>query len=402
MQPPEAQRQADGGLFAWFDHKVTTTWEPSQAWARWFWGGRKAATGAPSDREAREEALRHVLAGLAVAVMGRPDCVVRINTTGRYYATERRHPAWTWQVWNSLKALREAGLLIHAADAYRVKPAWGSGSAMRIPAGYVVAPSLLSALPPPPAVIPRTDFSLVLVRESDKRLANIAPHPESARWATLLASHRDLMGRVRAECAENGPLHSSGFTLSRIFSRGSYELGGRLYAIASGTPGELRRRWTFDGEPVVEVDYCTLHPAILYARAGKPCPPDPYAMMGLADRDAGKQAFNSLVNAGASVGKQEPGQWVRVRQAHPDLEAFFRTGEGLRLQRTDSEMAMAVLTCLVPRGIPVVPFHDSFIVSRRHMPDLLEGMRMGRDRLQELEGRAVPLDIKADGARWAL
>ena len=58
--------------------------------------------------------------------------------------------------------------------------------------------------------------------------------------------------------------------LTRIFNR-NFGRGGRFYAQGGGWQSmkkEIRSRLTIDGEPVVEIDYRTLHPGILYAQAG--------------------------------------------------------------------------------------------------------------------------------------
>jgi len=49
-------------------------------------------------------------------------------------------------------------------------------------------------------------------------------------------------------------------------------------------------------EPVVEVDYSTLHPSLLYAEVGKYAPDDTYLIEGWP-RKLTKVALNTLINA---------------------------------------------------------------------------------------------------------
>ena len=59
---------------------------------------------------------------------------------------------------------------------------------------------------------------------------------------------------------------------------------------------ELRKRIMIGGEPVVEIDFKTLHPAILYAQADARLPADAYAVDGWP-RALVKVALLVLINA---------------------------------------------------------------------------------------------------------
>ncbi|HCS18031.1 MAG TPA: hypothetical protein DIW45_09945, partial [Erythrobacter sp.] len=66
--------------------------------------------------------------------------------------------------------------------------------------------------------------------------------------------------------------------VSRIFNLDLHR-GGRFYTHGASWQNikrELRKSVQINGEPVVELDYSTLHPALLYAEAGAPLPGDCY------------------------------------------------------------------------------------------------------------------------------
>ena len=84
----------------------------------------------------------------------------------------------------------------------------------------------------------------------------------------------------------------------RIFNR-TFGRGGRFYALGGGWQSmkkELRKRIMIGGEPVVEIDFKTLHPAILYAQADARLPADAYAVDGWP-RALVKVALLVLINA---------------------------------------------------------------------------------------------------------
>jgi hypothetical protein len=175
--------------------------------------------------------------------------------------------------------------------------------------------------------------------------------------------------------------------------------GGRLYrGWWIGLPKEERKRLTIDGEPVVELDYGQLHPSILYARlilrSQKPFGPsaeemdgDPYTVGRWTSRemrDLGKTTFARMLNAKTDTGeawamrvypedadKLPPDlTWDHylsaLKQKHEPIAEWFWVGEGLRLQKQDSDLAIAVLEAMGKHNVVTLPVHDSFIVQRRH------------------------------------
>lgn len=146
----------------------------------------------------------------------------------------------------------------------------------------------------------------------------------------------------------------------------------------------LRNQITIDGEPVVEIDYKTLHPALIYAQAGAPLPDDCYAI-GDWHRPLVKIAFLILVNAKgerearAAIARHEqmaavchPGSeqayaaatelMAAIKSKHARICNAFHSDRGAELMRLDSELAETVMLAMQMAGIVVLPIHDSFLV----------------------------------------
>jgi hypothetical protein len=170
---------------------------------------------------------------------------------------------------------------------------------------------------------------------------------------------------------------------------GNWASGGRLYGgWWISVKRDLRPHLTIDGAPTVELDYKTLHPRLLYHREGRPLHFDPYTLPALPSdqaRELGKRTFNRLLNTTARKGRNRlkvragngdnlvlPPTWTFERYVDALVERlapihqWFGTGEGVRLQKEDSELALAVLRRMEDAAVPVLPIHDSFVVAEQH------------------------------------
>ena len=180
-------------------------------------------------------------------------------------------------------------------------------------------------------------------------------------------------------------------SMTRIFSRASYECGGRLYCPVQNLKKRMRPYLYFDGEPTIEIDYGSLHPQLLYHQEGlKFSGEDPYEIEGI-DRGTVKIAFNTMINRG---GKHKPKSAVNafvkylklskvkaeeleeaLLALHSPIKHYFNTGYGLRLQRLDSDIAMKIINHFINvKRRPIIGVHDSFVVSVRDTESLKDLM----------------------------
>lgn len=226
---------------------------------------------------------------------------------------------------------------------------------------------------------------------------NAVNTPDRIRLPALSEDEREalfdvLWGEEHATWRPTCPTALEGWfaetALRRIFNRGSFLFGGRFYGAAwQQMPKVWRNRILIDGEPVVELDYGSLHPRMahhLYERVE--APEDCYAGID-APREIAKKAVSALINM--ENGATRPPRWFTVKDAGmpwaslfsaiaaelPRIVPHFATGVGLQLQRVDSDIAEQVMLHFAERDIPCLGVHDSFIVAERHSADLEATMR---------------------------
>jgi hypothetical protein len=290
----------------------------------------------------------------------------------------------------------------------------------------------------------RTDISnsAIVVKDENK---NVVPPPEDAGFdleqaeANLRLINENLQKslinfnitdeefeKLRARLSQRGgdedqanlleserqPVDFTNRSLKRIFACGSFDNGGRFYGgWWQGLPKEYRKYIEIEGCVTVEMDYSTIQPRILYAKADADPPDDSYTVPDWDNdlRDITKKAFNQLVNS--SEDSRNPNQWHRfapnldpeplpegwdrmdqyqraglqrdefqkrtgreykellhdLKNMHEPIDAFFFSQSWTWLQRIDSDIAEKVmLKLLEPGQIPcaALPIHDSFIVRR--------------------------------------
>jgi hypothetical protein len=283
----------------------------------------------------------------------------------------------------------------------------------------------------PPLLITETETltevfqpEIIRLRDGDKNLCSYEDTPETdamrmklSRWNDFSLSHwvdllvsdqvfRTVVDRRSDEDKEEGKngwgsdqndrvVNLSRKRLHRVFN-GSFEQGGRFYGgWWQGVPRAARPFITINGEPTRELDYAGLHLAMLYAKIGEPLHGDPYALDGIHHdhRKLIKITLMKMINAkkpriALPRGMPLPPNvaWKDLQEAialkHAAIATYFRSGEGLRLQRLDAEVAEDVMLSMMDRGVLALPIHDSFIVDYRHTEVLQrEMLRAYRERL---------------------
>jgi hypothetical protein len=179
--------------------------------------------------------------------------------------------------------------------------------------------------------------------------------------------------------------------LRRVFTRGSFETGGRLWP-ASGSPdwysmpSRDRLRWLrIEGEPVAAVDIKSASVAILYAMAGEPLPlGDLYGPTGYGSEH---RAALKLAAQCAIFRRRRCHEWPReaMPQSLPGPEAFAALeslhapilpllwrGEGHRTQRLESDVL--VRTLVARPDLCALPLHDAVYVPQSRAEDAAEAL----------------------------
>jgi hypothetical protein len=181
--------------------------------------------------------------------------------------------------------------------------------------------------------------------------------------------------------------------LTRIFSNGRFDHGGRFYrAWWHNVPSEYRKFITIDGKRTCEYDYSQLNPHMAYyLRGAELGSEDAYSRVFDGEhRPLVKEAFNAMMQASTPLLRKPDGidlsevdfDWPTLRkavlEAHTPLADVFFQGHGNHLQFIDSCIAEKVMLQFVRSDdAPVLPVHDSFIMHYAFgdMGELEEAMR---------------------------
>lgn len=189
-------------------------------------------------------------------------------------------------------------------------------------------------------------------------------------------------------------------SLYRTFNNGSFEQGGRLYgAWWINAPSDIRPHIKINGCKTVEYDYSGHAVRMLYHEQGIDYRDDPYVIDPLWDfarangleenhfREPLKSIFQALLN-GDREGRPErariegftfkPFKRTEIRKMiqakHSEIGNAFGTGIGLRLQRSDSDLALEIIGNLMDQQVLALPIHDSFVVTEECEDRLIEEM----------------------------
>ena len=190
--------------------------------------------------------------------------------------------------------------------------------------------------------------------------------------------------------------------LYRVFNE-TFEKGGRFYGgFWQEIPSDYRSRLTIDHCITYEIDFSSLHAAILYLKEGYKREDflDPYQLtkdVGLKSfdavkktRDAIKVAMNIMFNTtnryaalGAieATGLEAPqkyGGWLATLKAieayHEPIAHYFYANKGLEVQALDSQIVEMIMLEMIKQKSVVLPVHDSFVCKAGDLGLLIETM----------------------------
>lgn len=268
----------------------------------------------------------------------------------------------------------------------------------------------------------------LVLKDSRRRLIDYRDTRERNRWRRNIQRHTELVSGsnirlplyVRATSRQRRRV--GGFRgQHRVFNDGRFSRGGRQYGgFWQLLPGKIRRRLLVDGASLVELDYSSLHPHMLYHQRGLELPDDPYVIGGDDDlRPVGKLVLLIGLNAPTrnlalsalrhEIGcdddlksrVQKHGQplskiFDAYLQRHAPIADCFGKGVGVRLQRWDGDALARVLNHFTKKGVVTLPVHDSVLVPSQYEDELLEVMRQS---YRQDFGREIPIKVKRAPAR---
>jgi len=326
------------------------------------------------------------------------DLLIPTNTN-LYSGKTRRNQTYTKEIHTCLKWLIDSGHLIKN-DGIRTYQQHKRAKVIWLPQAYAVSPALSDKPLAHPKTIYRNPLcSYVELRqdfvENKKKITRRIEIPKEQfelnskvieQTNTVLADYDALMRNVDIRLGGK-PVYSAQTSMTRIFSRGDMRLGGRFYSSIQNMKAEARKYLRFDGDPVVEIDYSSIHPTMLYDYEQQVMDGDPYSIDGFARSDV-KVAFNIMLNRNGGKSQTSAANTIAeeihcsreeamaleaaIIQKHQGLSNYFNSDSGLKLQRQDSKLALHILkhfTQTLKR--PIIMIHDSAIVSVRDTESLI-------------------------------
>jgi hypothetical protein len=207
----------------------------------------------------------------------------------------------------------------------------------------------------------------------------------------------DFLGNLQSRRRRQPNL--SEVALYRVFNDGSLESGGRFFGgWWQFVPSGWRDRITIDAQPTVELDFSGFASRAIYHHEGIDYHDDPYDITEVRQaaesqglqwsgvRESVKLLFQKLINSepddrinartGLTLPKGFPPRAIYplIRRDHGQIEHFFQMGFGLKIMNIESKICQGVLSDGVAYGVPILPIHDSFIVTEENKDWLYQSM----------------------------
>lgn len=311
-------------------------------------------------------------------------------------AARYKRPIWTpGNVIGGMDQLEAAGLIHHARRPPGNRSEGLQSYAQATPELVQLVAEAEAQAEPFKIVLPR---ETVILRDSDKSLLDYRETGETRKMRRTIAQINEaVIGADIGGCEIAA--------MARYFN-GTLQRGGRFYAQGDSwqnLSAALRHEVVISGEPIVELDFKCLHPAILYAMTGATMPSDAYAVPSWP-RDLVKLALLILINAenkhkaAGAIAHSDGRRWERddagnpiaeihdrqlmqaladpgsdrakalahklidaLSDLHKPIAHFFGRDMGAKLMLIDSRMAEAVMADMLAQGVVVLPVHDSFL-----------------------------------------
>jgi hypothetical protein len=261
------------------------------------------------------------------------------------------------------------------------------------------------------------DAAFIELRDANKRCQRLSANQQKPFSLELLKWYDSELSKHSFKLG-NSKLPPFYLSLTRIYSRSSYNLGGRFYSPFQSFRSQTRLHLEIDGEHVCEVDLSSLHPTMLYRMAGKTLDHDPYAVEGYP-RSVVKVAMQVLLNTTkpfppanslryylskgqrSKRNRDDPvwqglditndyckGLSEAIAAHNEPISHQFSQGIGLKLQHIDSIFSSCVLHFMKQRSpsTVVIPIHDSYIVKQFELRSLLDALEYAEVMTSRVKG----------------
>ena len=364
---------------------------------------------APAARTKDQRLIRNALiCNLICCTWESQDQLVHYSRDNNHYAQTRLyHPHWysRRKVVSAVESLVEAGLV----EDFKTAPSQSALFRSRVKA----TSKLITNIPLQSVDDMKFHVSeTIWLKDENKRLMNYKPTSEVRKIRRDTEAQNKFLASLKLEIAHpdlkidecgllrlpDNRINLNRRALYRIFNNGRWDSGGRFFGgWWQNIPSKYREAILINGESVIEKDYRTCHPRLLYGILGKRMPyDDPYVIEDVP-RTFVKKALNTLINssdrptaikaiARPFAIKEIKGSHqiaeqiaVAVERRNPELRQFFGTGIGLKLQRIDSDMCSTIQRTLRDQGIPTLSVHDSFLVPKQYAGPLGAAMETAID-----------------------
>jgi hypothetical protein len=400
----------DWSVHAHVSHLIDEIFDEYEVWYRGTGTGKRLR-----DPDKIKQHLTHFVLEPYRSYRAMPDLTMGVNLGKGYYneSGDRYHPKHL-----SYRVVINVTDFLVAADYLEMptgKGEWHSDPRLRRTTRFRATQRLIDHCDEhcinPYMIVPYEDPEVIILRAMKKRRGSSGelveykdtPFTRGARknlrkinkYITAHQINLDIMDeqerelllrlRKRDDPAEDKFLDFTKARLSRIFNNASFEQGGRFYGgWWQQIPGDYRVHITINGKRTVQLDFSGMHFAIMYADMGMDLPmDDPYSLDGYGGhlRVHIKKAFNIIINCAsrkAAIGtidgriengelSGELGSGDRLIQAfaetHPLIKHKIASGEGIRGQFMDSQVAEKVLLKGIDIDRCILPIHDGFITT---------------------------------------
>ncbi len=384
-----------------------------------FQESRQRKVVADKDKQSYRKAFRTALAGMYLG--GAYDdhgSFVRVPLNkNHYYGSTRISPVFQPELLRVFNWLIDSNIMVMVANSYHDVIA-----NKEVPRGYRLSDKWLERTERHVQLgdqikletTRKEDAPLVELRDENKRNLRLKPSKEKDWSIELLRWYNNEIKNHKFQIIIK-EIPTFSFSLTRIYSRSSYKLGGRFYSLFQGFRSQTRLHLKIDGEPVFEVDLSSLHPTMLYRMAGMPLAHDPYAVEG-HPRAVVKIAMQVLLNtqkpfpsdkslsywlnkAKKAKGNRHDADWQSanftrsyckslaesIAEHNKAIAGYFSQGIGLTLQHHDSIFTSAVLYFFKQKNSSsiVVPIHDSYLVKQSELSLLLDAIEFAEEFLSD-------------------